>query len=80
VTTAEFNGLKQTHVDLRGTFLFSESMMGPPTEERPGYRMLAAVIETDSGPWFVKLIGPEKTVGYWKQSFYEFTGSIKASS
>ncbi|MEJ2719929.1 MAG: hypothetical protein P8181_02140 [bacterium] len=77
VKTSEHNGLEQTTVDLSGTFLQTTTPMGPQSEEKPDYRMLAGVIETPSGPWFVKVIGPAKTVAHWEKSFYEFMASIK---
>jgi hypothetical protein len=66
VKTAERNGLKQTTVDLSGTFVQSTTPMGPVSAEKPNYRMLAGVIETASGPWFIKITGPEKTVAHWE--------------
>jgi hypothetical protein len=51
--------------------------MGPQGEDKPNFRMLAGVIETPMGPWFVKLTGPEKTVERWKDSFYEFMKSFQ---
>jgi hypothetical protein len=77
VKTAERNGLKQTTVDLSGTFLQSTTPMGPQSEEKPNYRMLAGVIETPSGPWFIKITGPGKTVAHWEKSFYDFMASVK---
>jgi hypothetical protein len=77
VATAEFNGFKQTTVDVSGTFSQSTTPMGPQGEDKPNFRMLAGVIETPMGPWFVKLTGPEKTVERWKDSFYEFMKSFQ---
>ncbi len=59
----EVRGLPVHIVDISGTFL--EGSGGPfgPKTERPGYRMLAAIIETpDNGNYFVKLYGPAKTI------------------
>jgi hypothetical protein len=68
-------GMKVTLVDVGGTY--SNTMMGN-TSPRPGYRMLAAVIETGEGPWFFKLVGPEKTVSKWSGSFDQFINSLKS--
>jgi hypothetical protein len=68
--------LQQTLVDVTGTFQQSTTPMGPVSEEKPNFRMLGAVIETPAGPWFVKLIGPERTVERWKESFFEFMRSF----
>lgn len=77
VNKAEHHGLQQTTVDLSGTFQQSTTPMGPVSEEKPGFRMLGAVVETPAGPWFVKLIGPERTVARWEKSFYEYMKTFR---
>ena len=42
---------------------------------RQGVR--AAVIETPKGSYFVKLTGPEKTVGHWDQAYTEYIKSFE---
>ena len=74
-SSREVAGMKVTMVDVSGTY--SNTMMGN-SSPRPGYRMLAAVIETGEGPWFFKLVGPEKTVSKWSGSFDQFINSLKA--
>lgn len=71
------NNLEQAIVDVNGTYLFQATPMASTTTPKPDFRMLAAVIETSSGPWFVKMVGPEDTIGKWENSFYQFIGSIK---
>jgi hypothetical protein len=78
VNKAEHHGFQQTTVDVSGTFSQSTTPMGPAGEDKPNFRMLAGVIETPIGPWFVKLIGPEKTVARWEKSFYEFMKTFRA--
>ena len=73
-SSREVSGMKVTLVDVSGTY--SNTMMGN-TAPRPGYRMLAAVIETGEGPWFFKLVGPEKTVVKWSGSFNQFINSLR---
>ena len=78
VNKAEHNGFQQTTVDVSGTFSQTTTPMGPTGGDMPNYRMLGGVIETPVGPWFVKLIGPEKTVARWEKSFDEFMKSFRA--
>jgi hypothetical protein len=73
-TNREVAGMKVTLVDVSGTY--TNAMMGN-SSPRTGYRMLAAVIETGEGPWFFKLVGPEKTVAKWSGSFDQFINSLK---
>lgn len=77
VKHATVNGLKQTTVALTGTFLFKENMMSQNATEKPNFKMLAAVIETGGGPWFVKCVGPEKTVTKWQSSFNDFLATFR---
>jgi hypothetical protein len=55
-------------VDISGTF---KDQRGPaaPAVERPKYRMLAAIIATKSGNYFIKLYGPERTVADNEKAF-----------
>ena len=71
---------KQTvhQVDVSGTF--QDQPGGPfgPKVERPGYRMLAAIIATEKGGnFFVKLYGPAKTVETAKASFDSLLASLQ---
>ena len=71
------NGLKQTNVDVSGTYLFQPMPMGPTTIEKSGFRMLASVVECTSGPVFVKLVGPQQTVEKCHKIYQEFMNSFK---
>lgn len=73
----DVNGLKVTTVDVAGTYV-AETTPGSGTfENKPGYRLLAAVVETPNGPYFLKLVGPEKTVARWNESFLGFLKSFE---
>lgn len=65
-----------TLLDVAGTYMFKARPMDPgPGEPRANYRMLAAVLESPKGNYFIRLVGPEKTVD---KSRKEFTGWLKA--
>lgn len=73
----EVNGLKVTTVDVAGTYV-AETAPGSGTfHNKPGYRLRAAVVETPNGSYFVKLVGPEKTVGQWNDSFLSYIKSFE---
>jgi hypothetical protein len=55
------NGLNVTYVDVTGTYSGGMSMTAP-SQPKPGYRMVAGVIETSQGPWFMKCTGPAATM------------------
>jgi hypothetical protein len=76
VTREMADGMNLTIVDLSGTYIGS-LMPGTEAQNKPGFRMLAAVLETSQGPFFFKLVGPEATVAHWAKSFSQFMKSAK---
>lgn len=59
----EAGGFLVTQVDVSGTYTGSMGPMGGGGEPRTGYRMVAGVVETEKGPWFLKCTGPEAVIG-----------------
>jgi hypothetical protein len=73
----EVKGLKVTTVDVAGTYV-AETAPGSGTfHNKPGYRLRAAVVETPNGSYYVKLVGPEKTVTHWNESFLSYIKSFE---
>lgn len=71
------NGLKVTTVDVSGTYV-AETAPGSGTfNNKPDYRLRAAVVETPNGSYFVKLVGPQKTVTQWNDSFVSYIKSFE---
>lgn len=78
VSTRDVGGHEVTIVDVSGTFQGSMMpMAGGSSDPKEGWRMLAAVIETEGAPWFIKLTGPQETVGQWEESFYSYVDSLE---
>ena len=63
-------GTRMTMLDVSGTFTGSMGNTG----RQPGYRLLGAIV--GEGSYYFKLLGPDATVGEWKESFDEFIGSF----
>jgi hypothetical protein len=55
-------GLGITYVDVTGTYTGAMSGMATPSSPKTGYRMVAGVVETAQGPWFMKCTGPAATM------------------
>jgi hypothetical protein len=70
------SGLNVTIADLTGTFSGGGMPGMPATGPKPGFRLLAAIVETRGGPWFFKITGPAATVDHWRASFDTFVGSL----
>jgi hypothetical protein len=71
------NGLKVTLVDLTGTYVAEMSPGSGQLHNSPGFRMRAGYIETPNGPYFIKLVGPARTIGAAEKQFETFLGSVK---
>lgn len=73
------NGMPVTEASITGTF-DAEMMPGQGDRvRREKWSMLAAIIETQSGPYYAKLTGPSATVGRWEPSFRQWISSLKPS-
>ena len=75
VETFESNGLAVTLVEVGGTYSGS---MGPMEGggAKEGYRMVAGVVETAEGPWFLKCTGPDATMRAAAPSVREVLESV----
>ena len=78
------SGQEVTLVDVSGTYLDKPGgpFAGGKTIERDDYRMLAAIIETTqkgkkTGNYFIKLIGPRKTIADNQKAFDAMIVSLK---
>lgn len=71
------NGLKITTVSLAGTYLASRGPMAQQAAAKPGFHMLAAIVEAPQGPVFFKLTGPSKTVLGVRNEFEGFLQTLK---
>jgi len=68
-------GFPVTSVDVSGTYAWSPSPMSPEKVNKPGYRMLGAIVEAPQGAVFFKFTAPAKTVAANEAAFQ---GMIKA--
>jgi hypothetical protein len=75
--TRTVNGLKITRVDVSGTYTAEMAPGTPGQRNDANYRMRAAVIETPKGNYFLKLVGPAKTMGHWEQSVTDLVKSFE---
>jgi hypothetical protein len=77
--TLTVNGMNVTLLDVTGAYAGGD-MGRAPGQAKGDYRMRAGVIESPKGAYFVKLVGPEKTVGKWDDSFIAFIKSAEFTS
>ena len=71
------SGLEVTLIDLTGTYVAEVSPGSTQRFNKPGFRLRAAVVTTTEGPYFIKLVGPAKTVAKWEEAFAAFVKSLR---
>lgn len=71
------NGLSVNTVDVVGNYAGGMSPDSAPSNRKSIYRLRGAVIDTPKGSYFVKLTGPEKTVGHWDQAYTDYIKSFE---
>jgi hypothetical protein len=71
------NGLQITVIEVAGTYVAEVRPGATEHFNKPGFRMLAVLVPTPRGPYFIKMLGPDKTVKSWTQSFDAFLGTLK---
>lgn len=76
-STVTTNGLTLTIMDLPGTFVAEVAPGSSERHNKPGFHLRAAVIE-GKGPFFVRLVGPAKTIAKWDTSVQAFFKSLRA--
>ena len=73
------NGLAVTDVELAGTYVAETSPGSGERVRKEGWRMLASIVDTPAGPYYAKLVGPEKTVARWEASYRAFVDGLKTA-
>jgi hypothetical protein len=71
------NGLNVTTLDLGGTYLAEVRPGSSERHNKPGFWMRAAVVTTPRGPYYVKAVGPAKTMARWKDGLDAFISSVR---
>ena len=76
--TRTINGMTVTLVDVSGTYVAELRPGSTERHNKPGFRVRAAVVETPSGPYYVKMTGPAKTVAAADADFNALLASLRA--
>jgi gluconolactonase len=81
IETLKVGDREVTTVDIHGTYKFKAQPFNPnaKVELRPDYRLLTAIFEGKKGPYFIRFVGPAKTVGQHKKGFEEWLKGFEAA-
>lgn len=77
VTKSSSGALTVTRADVQGTYAAPVRPGAAERHNKPDYRMIAAVVEGPSGPWFIRFLGPAKEVSTGESSFDAFLSSLR---
>jgi hypothetical protein len=76
--TMKVNGVDVTVLEVKGTYKFKASPMAPGEPElRPDHHMIAVIFASANGPYFIRFVGPEKTVAKNKKDFDRWLKGFK---
>lgn len=76
-STSERDGLTFHELELYGTYVAEVRPGAPDRHNEPGWGLLAAVVVTPKGPYYVKVVGPEQTVRAHKQGLALMLESVR---
>ncbi len=69
IEARSINGLVVHTIDLGGIYVAETSPGSGERVHEPEYHLLAAIVETRAGPYYIKLVGPAATVQRWRRSY-----------
>ena len=73
----DVNGFEVHVLSLEGTYVAAVTPGSDEHLDRPGRRLEAAVVFTEAGPYYFKVVGPSETVTRWEASCNELLASLK---
>jgi hypothetical protein len=77
VTKSKAGQLSITRADVEGTYVAAVRPGAAERHNEPGYRMIAAVVEGPSGPWFIRFLGPAREISAGETAFDGFLSGLR---
>ena len=71
VTEIKIGGTKAPYLDVSGTYKFKAAPFDPKAEVtlKPNYKMINVIFDCPKGPYFIRMVGPAKTMDEYKKGF-----------
>jgi hypothetical protein len=66
-------------VETAGRYVAPKFPGSAEVNDKPNYRLLGAIVQTDDAAYFLRAIGPDKTMTAARPAFDEMLGSIKVA-
>jgi hypothetical protein len=67
-----------TRVETAGHYYPANFPGQPKQSDKPNYRLLGAIVQTEKTAYFLKMVGPDKTMLAARPDFDKLIASIKA--
>ena len=79
INNRKVSGMDVSIVQIDGTYLYKARPMDPgeTAQERPDYRVLAAIVQAPGGQVFFKSFGPRSTMEKWQEGFTDMVDSFR---
>ncbi len=71
------NGLRVHTIDVGGTYVAETRPGSGERVNEPDFHLLAAIVETDAGLYYLKLVGPAATVQKWRGSYAAMLAALE---
>ena len=79
ITTLKVVGQDATRVDVSGEFVNTMAQPGQGAAPKSDQRLLAAIVPTAEGPYYIKFLGPSETIASHAKAFDGLIESIVAA-
>jgi hypothetical protein len=68
-----------TYFEVEGTYKFKKAPFDPKAEVtlKPNYKMVNIIFDCPKGPYYVRMVGPAKTIDAYKKGFDEWVKAFK---
>ena len=77
--TVKGKNVDVTRVETAGHYYPSQFPGRPKEPDRPNYRLLGAIVETPATGYFIKMVGPDRTMQAARDDFDQMIASMSAS-
>ena len=78
-TTSKISTFEVTQVEVAGQYAGGMAATGQAQPVKGGQRLLAAIVNTDGGPYYFKFLGPDATVTEHRAAFDDLIASVVSS-
>jgi len=72
----KISGFDVTQLEVAGNYGGGMTPTGQPGQAKPDQRLIAAIVDTPKGPYYIKLLGPDATVAANRDAFNAMLASM----